>query len=286
MTAQIIDGKTIAKQVHAETAQAIEQLKAQGITPGLATVLVGDDPASATYVRNKQRRAQKLGLHTVEHHLSAQTSQGDLQSLLAQLNADPAIDGVLLQLPLPEHLDADLALANIDPDKDVDGLLATNLGRLAAGLPGLVACTPLGCMRLIEATGLALAGTRAIVVGRSTLVGKPMAQLLLARDCTVTMAHSKTQDLAARVAEADLVIVAVGRAELVQGAWIKAGATVIDVGTNRLEDGRLVGDVDFASAVEQAAWISPVPGGVGPMTIAMLMANTVKAARLRRGGVR
>ncbi len=281
MTARIIDGKQIAKQVRAEVQVEVDALRDRGVQPGLATVLVGEDPASATYVRNKQKKAKKLGLHTVEHQLPGDIDQAALIALVDELVADDAIDGVLVQLPLPAQIDEQAVLERITPDKDVDGLLPDNLGRLAQGNPRLVACTPLGCMRLLEEAGTEFKGAHAVVVGRSNIVGKPMAHLLLARHCTVTICHSRTRDLAEVVGRADIVVAAVGRANMVRGAWIKPGAVVIDVGINRGEDGKLTGDVEFEAACERAAAITPVPGGVGPMTIAMLMANTVRAARLR-----
>jgi methylenetetrahydrofolate dehydrogenase (NADP+)/methenyltetrahydrofolate cyclohydrolase len=283
MTATIIDGKAIAKRVRQEVKAEVAELTAAGVQPGLATVLVGDDPASATYVRNKNKRATKLGFHSVHHHLPADTSQAALCDLVDTLNSDDAVDGILVQLPLPSQIDADPVLDRIDPAKDVDGLHPDNVGRLVAGAPRLVPCTPQGCVRLLDEAGAELKGARAVIVGRSMLVGKPLAHLLLARHCTVTLCHSRTRALDEEVARAEIVVAAAGSAGLVRGEWIRPGAYVIDVGTNHTEDGTLVGDVDFEGACARAAAITPVPGGVGPMTIAMLLVNTVRAARLRRG---
>lgn len=282
MAAEIINGRKIAKQVVAELQQEVEDLAKEGIVPGLATVLVGDDPASATYVRSKHKKGSKLGFFLLEHKLPAETSEQALVDLVETLNADNRVDGILVQLPLPDHVNSQRVLEKIDPAKDVDGLHPVNAGYLLSGAPQLVPCTPAGCIRLLDEAGAELKGAHAVVVGRSNIVGKPMAQLLLARHCTVTMCHSRTRDLDKIVAQADVVVAAVGSARLVKGAWIKPGAYVIDVGMNRTEEG-LAGDVEFAVAVERAAAITPVPKGVGPMTIAMLMANTVRAARLRRG---
>ncbi len=252
-------------------------------TPGLAVVLVGDDPASKVYVANKARQTVLAGMKSFEHRLPADTRQEDLLSLVRQLNADPAVHGILVQLPLPKHLDADAVIAAIDPDKDVDGLTVTNAGRLAAGLPGLVPCTPLGCLLLLRDGVADLTGLHAVVIGRSNLVGKPIAQLLLQQNCTVTIAHSRTRDLPALCRTADILIAAVGRPELVRGDWVKPGAIVIDVGINRVPVAtgktRLLGDVAFAEAAEIAGRITPVPGGVGPMTIACLLRNTLTAAQ-------
>ncbi len=283
MTARIIDGKQVAAEVRAEVAARAAALAARGRVPGLAVVLVGDDPASAVYVRNKAKAAREAGVRAFDHVLPASTSQGELMALVARLNADSAVDGILVQLPLPSSLDARPVLEAIDPAKDVDGFHADNVGRLWSGMPRLVPCTPLGVMRLLAHEGANLRGASAVVVGRSNLVGKPMAALLLAADATVTICHSRTADLAARVAGADVLVAAIGRAELIRGAWIKPGATVIDVGMNRV-GGKLVGDVEFAAAAERAAAITPVPGGVGPMTIAMLLSNTLDAAERRASG--
>ncbi len=281
MTARIIDGKQVAAEVRAEVAARAAALRARGVQPGLAVVLVGDDPASAVYVRNKTKAAREAGVEVFDHLLGATTAQAELLALVRRLNEDARVDGILVQLPLPKGLDARPVLDLIDPDKDVDGLHPVNVGRLWSGKPGLVPCTPSGVMRLLAAAGTALAGAEAVVIGRSNLVGRPMAALLQAADATVTMCHSRTRDLAGHVARADVVVAALGRAAAVKGAWIKPGATVIDVGTNRV-DGKLVGDVEFAPAAERAAAITPVPGGVGPMTIAMLLVNTVTSAEHRR----
>ena len=282
---KIIDGKAFAEGLGAKITQAIPQFAEQaGRRPGLAVVLVGTDPASEIYVRSKGKMARKLGMESFEHVLDETTSQEELLALVERLNADDAVDGILVQLPLPRHLDSLAVVSAIDPAKDVDGLHPVSAGLLASGLPGLVSCTPLGCLMLLESVLGSLSGLDAIVVGRSILVGKPMAQLLLARDCTVTLAHSRTRDLPAKIAQADIVVAAAGQAEMIKGDWIKAGATVIDVGTSRIvRDGRkmLAGDVEFASAVKTAGAITPVPGGVGPMTIMTLMHNTLLAAHRR-----
>ena len=284
--ARVIDGKAHAAGLGERIATSVSALADRaGNPPGLAVVLVGNDPASGVYVRSKGRTARKVGMASFEHVLPEDTTQADLLALIAALNADDAVDGILVQLPLPAHLDPLAVISAIDPDKDVDGLHPVNAGRLATGLPGLVSCTPLGCLMLLRATLGNLAGRDAIVVGRSILVGKPMAQLLLAENCTVTLAHSRTRDLAAKVARADIVVAAVGQAEMIKGDWIKPGATVIDVGTSRVvRDGAttLVGDVDFAAAARTAGAITPVPGGVGPMTIMSLIHNTLVAAHTRR----
>ncbi len=278
----LLDGKAIAKKVRAEAAErAAAFLARHGRRPGLHVVLVGDDPASQVYVRNKERAAGKAGLEGKVHRLSADTPQGDVEALVGELNADPRIDGILVQLPLPAHLDAQAVIDRIDPAKDVDGLTPQSAGLLVDGRRGLRPCTPSGCMRLLHEAKVPLAGRRALVIGRSLLVGKPVALMLLAENATVTIAHSRTEDLAARVAESDVVVAAVGRPGLVRGAWIKPGAAVLDVGINRGADGRLRGDVEFEAARERAGWITPVPGGVGPMTIAMLLSNAVTAAEWR-----
>ena len=290
MTAALIDGKAFAAGLRARVGEAARAFEAEaGRKAGLAVVLVGDDPASQVYVRNKGKATREAGMASFEHLLPATTSQDELKTLVDRLNADPAVDGILVQLPLPGGLDEQAVVEAIDPAKDVDGLTPTNAGRLALGLPGLVPCTPLGCIMLLRERLGALGGCSAVVIGRSILVGKPIAQLLLAENCTVTIAHSKTRDLAEVVRRADIVVAAVGRAEMVKGDWLKPGATVLDVGINRLPPaagetrGRLVGDVDFASASAVAGAITPVPGGVGPMTIAVLLRNTVVAARRREG---
>ncbi|MBL8836151.1 MAG: bifunctional methylenetetrahydrofolate dehydrogenase/methenyltetrahydrofolate cyclohydrolase FolD [Alphaproteobacteria bacterium] len=288
MTALRIDGKAFAATLAAALGAEIAASASGGVVPGLAVVLVGDDPASAIYVANKERTAKQLGFHSVGHRLPASAGEAEVLALVRALNADPAIDGILVQLPLPKGIDARRIIDAIDPAKDVDGLTAVNAGRLVLGEAGLVPCTPLGCLLLLDAFGGPLAGAHAVVIGRSNLVGKPIAQLLLQRDCTVTMAHSRTRDLPAVVRGADIVIAAVGRPEMVRGSWIKPGAVVIDVGINRLPappdgKGRIVGDVAYAEAAEVARAITPVPGGVGPMTIACLLRNTWQACRTRRG---
>ncbi|WP_297109758.1 bifunctional methylenetetrahydrofolate dehydrogenase/methenyltetrahydrofolate cyclohydrolase FolD [uncultured Devosia sp.] len=286
MPAQIIDGKAYANGLGGRIAQAIPALEQHsGRSPGLAVVLVGSDPASEVYVRSKGKMARELGMASFEHVLPEDSSQHDLLALIAKLNADDAVDGILVQLPLPSHLDSLAVIEAIDPAKDVDGLHPSSAGRLVSGLEGMVSCTPLGCLMLLRSALGNLSGLDAVVVGRSILVGKPMAQLLLAENCTVTIAHSRTRDLAAKVRQADIVVAAVGQAEMIKGDWIKPGATVIDVGTSRvIRDGktRLVGDVEFGSASSVAGAITPVPGGVGPMTIMSLMHNTLLAAYRRR----
>ena len=288
--AQIIDGKVTAERLRAEVAQEVAALKAQhGLQPGLAVVLVGEDPASQVYVRSKGEHSKAAGMHSVTHRLPAEVSQDELLGLVRQLNADPAIHGILVQLPLPKGLDEKAVIETIDPAKDVDGLHVVNAGRLAQGLPSLVPCTPLGCMIMLRETLGDLSGKRAVVVGRSVLVGKPVAQLLLAADCTVTIAHSRTQDLPAVCREADILVAAVGRPQMIKADWIKPGATVIDVGINRVPfrdpvkaaEGKtkLVGDVAYKEALAVAGAITPVPGGVGLMTVACLLQNTLTAAR-------
>jgi methylenetetrahydrofolate dehydrogenase (NADP+) / methenyltetrahydrofolate cyclohydrolase len=280
LAAQLIDGKAFAARQLAQIAAEVASLSFQ---PGLAVVLVGDDPASHVYVRNKARQTVQVGMRSFEHRLSGDISQGELLHLVQQLNADPTVHGILVQLPLPGHLDPEQIIAAIDPAKDVDGLTVTNAGLLAAGRPGLVPCTPLGCMLLLQDVLGDLTGLHAVVVGRSHLVGKPIAQLLLAQNCTVTIAHSRTRNLGALCRTADILVAAVGRAEMIQGDWIKPGATVIDVGINRVsgadQKSRLVGDVAFDAAKDVAAHLTPVPGGVGPMTIACLLRNTLTAAQ-------
>jgi methylenetetrahydrofolate dehydrogenase (NADP+)/methenyltetrahydrofolate cyclohydrolase len=284
MTARTIDGKavsgTVREAVKAEVARFVER---HGRPPGLSVVLVGEDPASLVYTRNKEKMSNEVGMRGRLHRLPDTTTEDELLRLVAELDADPEVDGILVQLPLPRGIREDRVLFAVDPRKDVDGFHPLNAGLLASGKPALVPCTPRGCMRLLAETGTPLEGARAVVVGRSNIVGKPMAQLLLAAHATVTVAHSRTRDLAAVCREADVLVAAVGKAKLVQGSWIKEGATVIDVGMNRSADGKLVGDVDFESARERAAWITPVPGGVGPMTIACLLENTLIAAKARLG---
>jgi methylenetetrahydrofolate dehydrogenase (NADP+)/methenyltetrahydrofolate cyclohydrolase len=279
--AQIIDGKAIAREVRAEVARTVTELGLRGVVPGLAVVLVGDDPASQVYVRNKHKACAEVGITAFDHRLPAATSGAELLALIGRLNADPTVDGILVQLPLPAHLDSRPILEAIAPEKDADGLHPVSIGRLWMGQPGPVPCTPAGVMRLLAAAGTPLVGADAAVIGRSNLVGKPMVALLQAAHATVTLCHSRTRDLAGVVGRADVVVAAIGKAEFVRGAWIKEGATVIDVGTNRQADGKLVGDVEFVAAATRARAITPVPGGVGPMTIAMLLANTVAAAARR-----
>jgi methylenetetrahydrofolate dehydrogenase (NADP+) / methenyltetrahydrofolate cyclohydrolase len=276
--AQIIDGKAVAATVRAEVRERVGRLAARGVVPGLATVLVGDDPASHVYVGSKEKLCGELGMRSFGHRLAATTPEAELLQLIRRLADDPAVHGILVQLPLPRGLDPHAVIAAVPPEKDVDGLTPVSQGRLLAGEPGLRPCTPVGAIRLIDETGVTLQGARAVVVGRSLLVGKPVALLLLERHATVTLCHSRTRDLADEVGRADVVIAATGQAGLVKGAWIRPGAVVIDVGVNRGPDGKLCGDVEFAAARERAGWITPVPGGVGPMTVAMLMANTVTAA--------
>ena len=283
-----IDGKAFAGGLLREVADGVAALaETHGVQPGLAVVLVGEDPASQVYVRNKARQTVAAGMRSFEHRLPAETPEADLLALIATLNADPAVHGILVQLPLPPQIDSNRVLGAIDPDKDVDGFHIVNAGRLSVGLPGLVPCTPLGCLLLLRAELGSLTGKRAVILGRSNIVGKPMAQLLLAESCTVTIAHSRTENLADECRRADILVAAVGRPRHVQGDWFKPGATVIDVGINRIttEDGktRLVGDVDYDAALGIAGRITPVPGGVGPMTIACLLRNTLTAARRSLG---
>ena len=282
MSAQIIDGKAFAAKVRGQVAEHVTRIKEEnGITPGLAVVLVGEDPASQVYVRSKGKQTVEAGMNSYEHKLDADTSQDDLLKLIADLNADKDVHGILVQLPLPKHLNEDLVINSIAPEKDVDGFHISNVGLLGTGQKSMVPCTPLGCLMMLRDYHGSLSGMNTVVIGRSNIVGKPMAQLLLGDSCTVTIAHSRTKDLPAVVRGADIVVAAVGRPEMVSGDWIKPGATVIDVGINRIdkpEGGtRLVGDVDYASCAEVAGAITPVPGGVGPMTIACLLANTVTA---------
>ena len=282
MSAQIIDGKAFAAKVRGQVAEHVTRIKEEnGITPGLAVVLVGEDPASQVYVRSKGKQTVEAGMNSYEHKLDADTSQDDLLKLIADLNTDKDVHGILVQLPLPKHLNEDLVINSIAPEKDVDGFHISNVGLLSTGQKSMVPCTPLGCLMMLRDYHGSLSGMNAVVIGRSNIVGKPMAQLLLGDSCTVTIAHSRTKDLPAVVRGADIVVAAVGRPEMVPGDWIKPRATVIDVGINRIdkpEGGtRLVGDVDYASCAKVAGAITPVPGGVGPMTIACLLANTVTA---------
>ncbi|HYE45921.1 MAG TPA: bifunctional methylenetetrahydrofolate dehydrogenase/methenyltetrahydrofolate cyclohydrolase FolD [Caulobacter sp.] len=292
--AKIIDGKAVAAGLRERVAAEVAVLKAErGVTPGLAVVLVGEDPASQVYVRNKGEQTAAAGMYSETHRLAADTQEPELFALIDRLNSDPAIHGILVQFPVPPQLSQDRIVARISPDKDVDGLTVTNAGRLASGLPALTSCTPVGCMILLREALGDLTGKQAVVIGRSNLMGKPMAQLLLAADCTVTIAHSRTRDLAAVCRTADILVAAVGRAEMVRGDWIKPGAAVLDVGITRLPSRdpvkaaegrtRLVGDVAFEEALGVAGWITPVPGGVGPMTIACLLQNTLTAAKRLNG---
>jgi methylenetetrahydrofolate dehydrogenase (NADP+)/methenyltetrahydrofolate cyclohydrolase len=283
--AMVIDGKAVAAKVRSEVAARARAYSEKfGRRPGLAVVQVGEDPASTVYVRNKRRTCEEVGIESFAHDLPASTTEDELLVLVARLNKDARIDGILMQMPLPKGLDASRIIDAIDPTKDVDGLHPTNAGLLMVGRPGLRACTPSGCMRLLKEAGCDPAGKHAVVIGRSILVGKPMALLLLEANATVTIAHSRTPDLAATVRGADIVVAAVGRAHMVKGTWIKPGAVVLDVGTNKGSDGKLTGDVEFEAARRIASAITPVPGGVGPMTIALLLSNTVDAAVARAGG--
>ena len=282
MTAQLIDGKAVAAKLRGEVATTAATLRERGITPVLAVVLVGDDPASAVYVRSKTKAAREAGVEPRDHKLPATTSQAELLALVEQLNNDRDVDGILVQMPLPPQIDSDAIIRAIDPAKDVDGLTASSLGYLAQGKPVFVPCTPKGCMRLLREVNVDPAGMRAVVLGRSLLVGKPISLLLQNANATVTMCHSRTRDLADEVRRADIVIAAIGKPEMVRGDWIRDGAVVLDVGINRTPAGKLVGDVEFAAAAARARAITPVPGGVGPMTIACLLENTVEAAKRRR----
>ncbi len=282
MSAQIIDGNAIARQLRQEIKQRVEQRIAAGKrAPGLAVVQVGDDPASKVYVAHKRKDCEEVGFNSIAYDLPAETAQEKLLGIIDELNADPNVDGILVQLPVPEHIDEEAVIERIHPDKDVDGFHPYNIGRLTIQMPTLHPCTPRGVMTMLESTGVELAGLDAVVVGASNIVGRPMALELLMARCTVTVCHSRTKDLEAKVRAADLVVVGVGRPEMVKGDWIKPGAIVIDVGINRLESGKLVGDVDYESAKEKASWITPVPGGVGPMTRATLLQNTMDSADLR-----
>jgi methylenetetrahydrofolate dehydrogenase (NADP+)/methenyltetrahydrofolate cyclohydrolase len=278
MTARILDGKSLAAATRTALKQKVDALVQRGVRPGLAVIIAGDNPASKVYVRNKTLAANEIGVFSRVLELGEDVVEAELLQTVAALNADPAVHGILVQLPLPKHFDAARALEAIAPAKDVDGFHAANLGALMAGRPGVVPCTPLGCMRLIEHAGVAMAGRHAVVVGRSNIVGKPLAHLLLQKDATVTICHSKSADLAGICRTADILVAAVGRAKLVGAGMVKPGACVIDVGINRLPDGKLAGDVDFDAVKEVAGWITPVPGGVGPMTIAMLLENCIRAA--------
>ena len=277
MAAQLLDGKAMSEELRADIARKVAALKERGVTPGLAVILVGDDPASQIYVRTKGIGCEKTGMHSVTIRMPENTTQQALEEQIRALNADPAIHGILVQLPLPPHLDEAAALAAIAPEKDVDGFHVQNAGRLLCGLPGVVACTPKGAMEMIRRTGVSLSGKEAVVVGRSNIVGKPMAMLLLQANCTVTMCHSRTADLASHTRRADILVAAVGKPGFITADMVKPGAIVIDVGINRV-DGRVVGDVDFEHVKDVAGWMTPVPGGVGRMTITMLLENTLEAA--------
>jgi len=281
--ATLIDGKAIAAKIRAEIANGVLELQQKGVTPGLAVVLVGDDPASRVYVSMKEKACHDAGIYSVEHKLSADTSEAELLSLVDTLNNDPKIHGILIQLPLPPQIDTDNVLEAISPLKDADGFHPYNVGRLSIGKPLFQPCTPYGVMVMLQETGVNLAGKEVVVVGRSNIVGKPVAMMCLAQHATVTLCHSRTRDLADVVRRADVVIAAVGRPEMIKGDWIKEGAVVIDVGINRVGDKKLVGDVDFAGASQRASAITPVPGGVGPMTITMLLYNTLESARRSAG---
>lgn len=275
----IIDGKAIAQELKERLKTDVRALLEAGVTPGLAVVLVGDDPASAVYVRNKQRGCEEIGIHSVVRHLPAATTQAQLTALIHSLNADPALHGILVQLPLPAHLNELAVLREVNPDKDVDGLHVVTAGRLLVGEKGFIPCTPKGIIRLIKSTGIDICGKSAVVVGRSNMVGKPVSLLLMANNATVTMCHSRTKNLAEVCAGADILVAAIGRPGMITGEYVKPGAVVIDVGTTKV-DGKLMGDVLFGQAAEKAAFLTPVPGGVGPMTITMLLENTIEAARL------
>ena len=286
MAARLIDGKTLAQQVRERLAkESAELLGRTGIKPGLATILVGDDPASHLYVKNKQKASEAAGIYIDDHKLPASTTQAELLALIGKMNVDPKIHGILVQLPLPKQIDSKTILEAVSPDKDADGFHPYNFGRLVEGHPVFEACTPKGVIKMIESTGVTIEGKRAVVLGRSNIVGKPLALMLLQRNATVTICHSKTRDLPAVCREAELLLVAIGKAKFVTADMVREGAVVIDVGTNRLPDGKVVGDVDFEPVSQKAGWISPVPGGVGPMTIAMLLENTVESAK-RMAGMR
>ncbi|MCW8918661.1 MAG: bifunctional methylenetetrahydrofolate dehydrogenase/methenyltetrahydrofolate cyclohydrolase FolD [Gammaproteobacteria bacterium] len=279
MSAQIIDGKAIAAQLRQDIRGRVEARLANGLrAPGLAVILVGENPASQVYVGSKRKGCEECGILSLSHDLPAETTQQALLALIDELNADPTVDGILVQLPLPAHIEVETVIERIHPDKDVDGFHPYNIGRLTLQMPTLRPCTPRGSMTLLQSTGVELKGLDAVIVGASNIVGRPMALELLMAGCTVTVCHSKTRDLQQKLAQADLVVAAVGRPEMIKGEWLKTGAIVIDVGINRLESGKLVGDVEFASASQVAGWITPVPGGVGPMTVATLLQNTVDAA--------
>ncbi len=284
MGARLIDGKALAQQVRDRLAvESAAVLAKTGMKPGLATILVGDDPASHQYVKSKQKACDAAGIYIDDHKLPASTTQAELLSLIEKMNADPKIHGILVQLPLPKHIESRVVLEAVSPDKDADGFHPYNFGRLVEGNPVFEACTPKGVIKMLESTGIAIEGKRAVVLGRSNIVGKPLALMLLQRNATVTICHSKTKDIASVCREADLLLVAIGKAKFVTADMVKEGAVVIDVGTNRWTDGKLCGDVDFEAVSQKAGWISPVPGGVGPMTIAMLLDNTVESAKRMAG---
>ena len=283
MTAQLIDGNALSTRLRAEVAQRALALKARGVTPGLAVVLVGDNPASQVYVRNKVKACEAAGLHSVLEKYEADMSQAQLLERIAALNADPAIHGILVQLPLPPHIDAQTVIEAISPAKDVDGFHVASAGALMTGLPGFWPCTPYGCMKMLESIGYALKGKHAVVIGRSNIVGKPMALMLLQQDATVTICHSRTPDLKALTLQADVIVAAVGKRDVLTADMVKPGAVVLDVGMNRNDEGKLCGDVDFAGVSQVAGYITPVPGGVGPMTITMLLVNTLEAAETSAG---
>ena len=283
MSATIIDGKAISNAIRGEIRAETEALKACGIVPGLAVVLVGDDPASKVYVRNKEKACLETGFHSEVHRLPAETTQDELLALIDRLNGDPAIHGILVQLPLPKHIDEKAVIGAIRPDKDVDGFHPVNTGNLVIGDDSLLPCTPAGCIELLKRSGIAIAGKRAVVIGRSNIVGKPAALLLLREHATVTICHSRTANLEEIARQADILVVAIGKPKAIDARYVKPGAVVLDVGVNRLPDGKLAGDVDFESASEVAGWITPVPGGVGPMTITMLLRNTLIAAKRIHG---
>ncbi len=276
MTAQLIDGKALAARIREDLAKEVAQMQ---VEPNLAVIIVGDDPASHVYVRNKGKAADGCGIKSTTDMLPAETTQEELLNCVRELNADDSVHGILVQLPVPKHIDSEAVINTIAPEKDVDGFHVVNAGRLATGQDSLVACTPQGCQLMLKTVHESLSGMHAVVIGKSNIVGRPMAQLLMNEGCTVTVCHSRTKDVAGECRRADIIVAAVGRAKMVKGDWVKPGATVIDVGINRGEDGKLVGDVDFAEAKEVAGAITPVPGGVGPMTIACLLKNTVKAAK-------
>ena len=284
MSAQLLDGKLMSDELRVRIAERVAALKEKGVQPGLAVILVGEDPASQIYVRNKEKGCEQVGMHSVAIRLPENTTQVELEGHIRALNADASIHGILVQLPLPKHLDEAAALAVIVPEKDVDGFHVQNAGKLMSGLNGVVACTPKGAMEMIRRTGVNLSGKEAVVVGRSNIVGKPMAMLLLQANCTVTMCHSRTADLAAHTRRADVLVAAVGKAKFITADMVKPGAIVIDVGINRNAEGKVVGDVDFEAVKEVASWITPVPGGVGRMTITMLLENTVEAAERKLHG--